>query len=595
MLITRLISSFMDGRREAKQQAEAVNEIRSSNDDLINSTEALTTSLQAGAARRAAAHQDELTRIDNRTNKQKSLLSSIEELQNAEEKTAEDRKRMAAYVEALNESMYGLNLQYDKETGLLNQSIAGIEKQIAARNKQARAAAAQERAVEIAYDQIRAYEKLNKITAEYEEIARKLEEGENLRAETIRALEEEKGRLADASEELTRKYGKLSDEYAEVTQKIYELNEAMEAAAYASEALAKAQQYALGLLADEYRNLKGTATDMFNTLSRESETSVADMISNLRHNQEVMGEWADNMKALTALAGEGIYSGLIEHFRSMGVDGAAYVRALVEGCRYELQLLSDYFENGAQVSIDTMATVWGLDEDVAKAAAELGRGAANSLIDALEAADFNNIGRSIADAVANAVKEGTTDVASATEYMASETEKVARRTLEVNSPSQVFYRIGEGVGQGFLNGIDIMSGAIQKVSNWGTQLIQTATQDSTNLVNNVITTLTPLPNKMDSTIQPAINNVIQWGQQVTQKGRQGIENMRQSILNTAQSIPNEMQNIGNNIVQGVWTGIQNASSHFTRNIQNFFGGIVRNAKSALGINSPSSACRLCFV
>ena len=47
------------------------------------------------------------------------------------------------------------------------------------------------------------------------------------------------------------------------------------------------------------------------------------------------------------------------------------------------------------------------------------------------------------------------------------------------------------------------------------------------------------------------------------------------------------ESVGKNIVSGVWGGIQEKTSVFTRNVKNFFSGIVKSVKSTLGIKSPS--------
>ena len=49
----------------------------------------------------------------------------------------------------------------------------------------------------------------------------------------------------------------------------------------------------------------------------------------------------------------------------------------------------------------------------------------------------------------------------------------------------------------------------------------------------------------------------------------------------------EFTAIGKNIVEGVWNGIKGMKDTITKNVKNFFGGIVDSAKEKLGIHSPS--------
>jgi phage-related protein len=48
-----------------------------------------------------------------------------------------------------------------------------------------------------------------------------------------------------------------------------------------------------------------------------------------------------------------------------------------------------------------------------------------------------------------------------------------------------------------------------------------------------------------------------------------------------------MVEIGKNIVGGLWEGIKSMASWLASKVRDFFSGIVRSAKKALGISSPS--------
>lgn len=61
----------------------------------------------------------------------------------------------------------------------------------------------------------------------------------------------------------------------------------------------------------------------------------------------------------------------------------------------------------------------------------------------------------------------------------------------------------------------------------------------------------------------------------------------QAIKDEFSSHSGEFSNIGNEIINGVWTGIQNAIGWFTDKVSSFFSGIVDSVKATLGIASPS--------
>ncbi|MCL2398192.1 MAG: hypothetical protein FWC91_00430 [Defluviitaleaceae bacterium] len=134
---------------------------------------------------------------------------------------------------------------------------------------------------------------------------------------------------------------------------------------------------------------------------------------------------------------------------------------------------------------------------------------------------------------------------------------------------------------------DAINSAIDKIREWGSQMLSTAKEKAQSLVSNVTDIAQRLPQKFRDSINSAIDKVRDWGRELITKARQGIEDMRTGIISAAQSIPNDMLNIGESIVRGVWNGIQGAVSWFTNNVTGFFSDIVGSAKRTLGINSPS--------
>ena|GEM_PF-1258215 len=150
--------------------SDETKELIAENEKLIKSTQELTERIEANSK----AYKDRTTSINAETGANEELLSKIKELINSEDDSAEVRKKVATYVDLLNESMEGLNLQYDIETGLLNQSIEAIDSRIEALNRQLRAETYREYALKAVRDQIEAEEKLNEISDERENILSKL-------------------------------------------------------------------------------------------------------------------------------------------------------------------------------------------------------------------------------------------------------------------------------------------------------------------------------------------------------------------------------------------------------------------------------------
>ena len=356
--VPRLIDGLARGSDSTRQ-------LREEQQKLIDSANRLVDSQISSAS----AHQSQIHNIETEAEASMRLLSRMEELYQSGDKSERQRRQMAAYVEKLNHSMEGLNLQYDTETGLLSQSIQAIELQIEARKEQARVAAALDRSVEIAREQIVAEEQLSKIQAQREEVLERLNSSEKMSRQERGYWEKQSRELYEAEKELQEQHDQLGESFKHVSSIIaasmmanteaitdyadtaeYELAKA----AYAAEAMAKAQKTALDSLAKEYTSLKGAALDMFSTLSDESSLSVADMTGNLEENQRVISQWADN---IAALADRGIDEGLLEKLRQAGPQSAGHVRALVESSGDELIALNDAFINGGETALQALASL----------------------------------------------------------------------------------------------------------------------------------------------------------------------------------------------------------------------------------------------
>ena len=93
----------------------------------------------------------------------------LEELAKKEHRSADEKAKMAQYVDILNDKLPDLNLQYDAEKDKLNQSTDAIWKNIEARKIQARIDAYQDNYAAAIKEQAELQEKLNQAEAEHRE------------------------------------------------------------------------------------------------------------------------------------------------------------------------------------------------------------------------------------------------------------------------------------------------------------------------------------------------------------------------------------------------------------------------------------------
>ena len=188
-----LVGGLVALTRYLGRTSEETQELKDESDKLIQASDSLIKSLNESTS----AHQERIKSIDAEAGASSNLLARIEELSTVSDKSITQRKQMATYVDLLNNSMEGLNLQYDVETGLLDQSTEAIRRMIESRQEQARIAAAQERANEIAREQFDIEMQLKDVQAQRIEVFERLSDSEVTSSRERRELWERSKYLAE--------------------------------------------------------------------------------------------------------------------------------------------------------------------------------------------------------------------------------------------------------------------------------------------------------------------------------------------------------------------------------------------------------------
>lgn len=133
-----------------------------------------------------------------------------------------------------------------------------------------------------------------------------------------------------------------------------------------------------------------------------------------------------------------------------------------------------------------------------------------------------------------------------------------------------------------------ISGAIQKVKTWGTDLAKQAKTSATNMLNNVANTLKSLPGKVYSAISGAITQVATWGTNMVNKAKSAMRSVVTSVTTTLSELPSKVLSIGGNLVTGLWNGINNKLAWLKSKISGFASSVLSSIKSFFGVHSPST-------
>lgn len=135
-----------------RTQTEEERRLRKETERVTAARDALNDAMDASAR----SHEDRLNNIEIEAATSRNLLAQLKDLKAAEDDSAEGRARMQIIVNRLNDSISGLNLVIDEETGLLNKTAEAIYNVISARQEQARQTVIQERMLEVTREQMAA-------------------------------------------------------------------------------------------------------------------------------------------------------------------------------------------------------------------------------------------------------------------------------------------------------------------------------------------------------------------------------------------------------------------------------------------------------
>ena len=248
-----------------------------------------------------------------------------------------------------------------------------------------------------------------------------MEEGKNVVDEYNNALEEYGFSVEETSEK-----------QSELTTAVEETNEtvANSDAAYSSvDELMQAHGHTLDELVSKYEDLEGQVHNAFEVIKQDSSISYEKMKKNLEENLKIMQNWSSDVQLAFERAGKlGIDEGFVQYLVDLGPQGAKYLHEFLEQSDAEWE---------------DIAEVWGEGASGAYYAA------ANAL--SVAPGEFEKIGRNSAQGFVDGVNG--VDATEPITAMVNNVIGVARTTLEIRSPSQVFEGIGEFVMEGFFNGV----------------------------------------------------------------------------------------------------------------------------------------------
>lgn len=439
-------------------ESEETKRLKSEQEELVKSTDQLTDSVKQSAKER----QKNLESVKGNTESYQKLADEIVQLSQKTNKTAADKKNLKKKIDALNASVSGLNLAYDKNSDSLSHNSDEIKARISAMEAESTWETSQKNLLDIEQKRAEIGEQLKQIAEQRKKWNEESNVSDGVRKERLQELNDKETELKNTQTELQTEYEKTS----QVQQAA---SEAMAAAAengsnrqvVAYENMSKSQQKAIDDMRTKYNELLETTTNMFEQIKYKSAISVDEMIANLQKNQEAVNNWATN---LNTLAERGVNEGILAKLQAMGPQGGLYVQELVNASDEKLATLNEVFTQGGESAMNGLTA--GMDTGALGITDKI-KGIVQSQVSSLQeeiaAADFPEKGKNIPEGVGDGIKAGAKIASEASKNMANDIKESFTSEMDINSPSRVFNEYGGFITTGLAEGVD--KGTNQPVSS----------------------------------------------------------------------------------------------------------------------------------
>lgn len=458
---------FFAARKKAKELAGDL-------DDLGSGLE----SLEKNSESNATAFETQGKVIESNMERNKDLAAELQRLSEIENKSAADKKLMADYVDELNNSVSGLNMSYDEETGLLSATTEEINKRIEASKGMEEVSRLVDRQNQLAQEAAEYETALKEATDARAKIAYDAAvegvDGKKVYGEALEDLAGKEDAAHEQLEAIKAEQAKLYEEEMAMREEVAATNNEANAMMIDSyNHLSEAQKEALNSMNDMYKKLVEQSTNAFETMEQKESISLDKMAENLKMNAEAMEKWSTNV---ALLAEAGVDDGIIMQLEKMGPAGAEQAARLVketgagldelpEEGRKQIEKLNEAMGTSMSEAMDSTARIAGEEaEVVAEKIGLIPEKTEASLRKGFEGQDFAQWGKYPVDEFTKGLEEGQEQVAEAAESLAEVPGDVIEETIAEKDYSQVTNPLVKEFGDGLLGGIEPVGDAAKELA-----------------------------------------------------------------------------------------------------------------------------------
>lgn len=516
----------------------------------IKNLKTATDELTKSVTENNEQHKDNLKEIKESGKANGQLAQEVINLANAENLSGAQKILLKKKIESLNQSIEGLNLKYDKNTGKLSMNKDAIMARIKAGEGENKLVAIEKELTSAYSDQRAIVEQLKAV----EEEKRKVQEMSGLtdweKRQKVKQLDEQYKQLQATHKETESTINSLS---LAQKQAAVEVASAVEEGANRQivtyESLSENQQKLVDDLRSKYDTLKESAQTAFERIKQDSVVATSTITENLLANTETVKQFSINMETL---AQRGVNDGFLEVLRQAGPKSAQQVQSLVNSSDKELEALSKAFEEGGTEAVEALRRTYNIPTDkFTEPLKNLITQSKQTLSGAVSEAGFDEIGKNVTQTIATSIETNGEAPVTSINTVAKNITDGFGNSMGIQSPSTVMAEKGQYVVEGIVKGIEQSKDSVDSIMQ---AVSDTITQKMDSIINDLKSKADEMPRVFDA--------------------------VRGSMVSS-----------GEYIMSGLASGMSSGAEQAYSKAEEIASNIRSKIKHALDINSPSRVMR----
>ena len=128
---------------------------------------------------------------------------------------------------------------------------------------------------------------------------------------------------------------------------------------------------------------------------------------------------------------------------------------------------------------------------------------------------------------------------------------------------------------------------LTNVSTWASETLAAFQTGISNIINNVATWFSELPGKVYNEIIKIKDKIVEWKDNAIRFFEENVPLIVDKVIEFFEELPEAIVEVGENLIKGLWEGINNMTDWIGTNISGFVNGIIDGFKEGFDEHSPS--------